>query len=112
MGNRVKKEVFDPATRWCGPIPVSMMSSYPAIQGHGAQNQTTTYDYDDHGYLTGDHDRSATRHQRLRCYEPARTGADPNNGVTRTVRRQGTGLQAITEPANQKTSYVNDSLTI
>jgi len=114
MGNRTKEEVFDPANALAQTRSRVYNSLNRLAQELGAQNQTTTYGYDNQGNvisvdgpLAGAADVTSNAYDALNRLIRV---TDPNNGQTQYSYNGLDQLSAVTDPRNLATSYSYDGL--
>ena len=118
MGNRKKEEVFDPANNLAQTRSRVFNNLNRLFQELGAQNQTTTYGYDNQGNLAsidgplpGTSDTTVNAYPlRILVDQHERRVTDPNSGVTRYGYDGIDQLRSVTDPRNLETTYNIDGL--
>jgi len=114
MGNRTKEDVFDPANSLAQTRSRIYNNLNRLAQDLGAQNQTTTYSYDNQGNLTSiDGPLSGTVDVTANVYDGLNRlirVTDPNQGQTQYAYNGIDQLVSVTDPRNLATSYNYDGL--
>jgi YD repeat-containing protein len=114
MGNRTKEEVFDPANALAQTRSRVYNNLNRLFQELGAQSQTTTYGYDNHGNLTSiDGPLAGTADTTFNAYDALnrlKQVTDPNSGVTQYGYDGIDQLRSVTDPRNLVTTYNIDGL--
>ncbi len=114
MGNRTKEEVFDPANTLAQTRSRVYDNLNRLSQELGAQNQTTTYAYDNQGNLTSiDGPLAGAVDVTTNAYDALNRlvrVTDPNNGQTQYAYNGIDQLTGVTDPRNLTTTYNYDGL--
>lgn len=111
MGNRIKEDIYDPN----GALTQTRSRIYNALnrlaQDIGAQNQSTAYQYDASGNLTGTTNplsySSANTYDALNRLIQV---TDPAGGITRYAYDANDRLTQVTDPRGIGTAYSYDGL--
>ena len=111
MGNPIKEDVFDPADR----TVKSRRRTYDALNrlfsDIGAAGQTSTFQYDGNGNMTGNTDPLGRSTAFGRdTLNRLMTATDPAAGVTRYSYDAKDRLVSVRDPINLTTSYSYDGL--
>ncbi len=111
MGNRTQEQVSDPANALAQTRSRIYDNVNRLAQELGAQNQTTTYGYDNQGNLTTliDPLNRATSNQ-YDALNRLKQVTDPNSGVTQYGYNGIDQLVSVTDPRNLATTYSYDGL--
>jgi len=111
MGNRTREDLIDPGN----VLTQTRSRVYNALnrlaQDIGAQNQTTSYSYDNNGNVTGVTD--PLNHTTTNAYDGLNRlvrVTDPNSGVTQYAYDALDHLTRITDPRSLQTNYGYDAL--
>jgi len=111
MGNRTREDVIDPNNA----LTQTRSRVYNALnrlaQDIGAQNQTTSYSYDNNGNVTGVTD--PLNHTTTNAYDGLNRlvrVTDPNSGVTQYAYDALDHLTRINDPRSLQTNYGYDAL--
>jgi len=114
MGNRMQEQVFDPANALAQTRSRVFNSLNRLAQELGAQNQTTTYGYDNQGNLTSiDGPLSGAVDVTINAYDALNRlirVTDPNQGQTQYAYNGIDQLVSVTDPRNLATIYNYDGL--
>ncbi len=114
MGNHTKEEVFDPVNALAQTRSRVFNNLNRLAQELGAQNQATTYGYDNQGNLTSiDGPLAGTVDVTTNAYDALnrlKQVTDPNNGVTQYGYNGIDQLVSVTDPRNLVTAYNYDGL--
>ena len=111
MGNRTQEQVSDPANALAQTRSRIYDNVNRLAQELGAQNQTTTYGYDNQGKITTliDPLNRATSNQ-YDALNRLKQVTDPNSGVTQYAYNGIDQLVSVTDPRNLATTYNYDGL--
>jgi len=114
MGNRTKEEVFDPANTLAQTRSRVFNNLNRLAQDLGAQNQTTTYGYDNQGNLTSiDGPLAGAVDVTTNAYDALNRlirVTDPNQGRTQYTYDSIDQLVSVTDPRSLATTYNYDGL--
>ncbi len=114
MGNRTQEQVFDPANALAQTRSRVYDNVNRLAQELGAQNQATTYGYDNQGNLTSiDGPLAGTVDVTINAYDALNRlvrVTDPNQGQTQYAYNGVDQLVSVTDPRNLATTYNYDGL--